>query len=198
MKRLTFVLACLPACLEQQTQLNIVDSVSGTVAGSDGTTIVGAYVTLAAVPAYPSSRNLQTQWAALSDANGAFSFTGLSASSYQVCAQLPHTQWLSPCAWGTTPPVVSLSAGQPTANVSVTMTKGVVVPIRVNDPKQLLAANEGITPGAQLLMEIDHPPFLFEDAGAALRATSASVPITVQAGAQPTVVTLVVTGGGQP
>ncbi len=40
--------------------------------------------------------------------------------------------------------------------------------------------------------------FQLSNAGVALRATSASVPITVQAGAQPTVVSLVVTGGGQP
>ena len=41
---------------------------------------------------------------------------------------------------------------------------GVVVPIRVNDPQQLLAKNEGITPGAHLLMGVGHPPFLFDDA----------------------------------
>jgi hypothetical protein len=40
--------------------------------------------------------------------------------------------------------------------------------------------------------------FQLSNAGVALPTTSASVPITVQAGLQPTVVTLVVTGGGQP
>ena len=167
MKRLTFVLACLPACLAQQAQLNLGGSISGTVTGSDGTVITSAYMSLDAIPPYSSSRSVQTEWAALSDANGAFTFSGLSPGTYQVCAQLPRTQWLNPCAWGTAPPAVSLSDSQPTASVSVLMIKGVVVPIRVNDAQQLLANNEGITPGAHLLMGVGHPPILFGDASVA-------------------------------
>jgi len=163
MKRLIVSLACLPACIAQQTQLNFTGSISGTVVGSDGTVLSGVYVTLAASPLYPS-RNLQTLWAAFSDSSGAFAFTGLYAGTYQLCAQLPRTQWLSPCAWGTAPPVVTLSNIQPTVTLSVVMTKGAVVPIRVNDPQQLLPQNEGITPGAHLLMGVGHPPFLFDDA----------------------------------
>ena len=164
MRPLTLAIACLPACVAQQAQLSLTGSIPGTVSGSDGTIIAGAYVTMVAVPPYSSGRISQTQWAALSDGNGAFVFAGLNGGTYQVCAQVPQTQWLSPCAWGTSPPAVSLSAGQPTSNVSVVMTKGVVVPIRVNDPQQLLAQNEGITPGAHLLIGIGHPPFLFDTA----------------------------------
>jgi hypothetical protein len=164
MRRLILAIAFLPACVAQQVQLSLTGSIPGTVSGSDGTVIAGAYVTIVAVPPYSSSRISPTQWAALSDGNGAFVFTGLNGGTYQVCAQVPQTQWLNPCAWGTSPPALSLSASQPTSNVSVVMTKGVIVPIRVNDPQQLLAQNEGITPGAHLLMGIGHPPFLFDDA----------------------------------
>ena len=164
MKKLILTLAFLPACLAQQAPLGFGGSISGTVTGSDGTIVPGAHVVVYAVPPYPSGRNIQTQWAALSDANGAFSVTGLYAGGYQVCAQLARTQWLNPCAWGDSPPAASLSDSQPTASVSVVMVDGVVVPIRVNDPQKLLVKNEGVTPGAHLLIGVGHPPFLFDDA----------------------------------
>jgi hypothetical protein len=49
---------------------------------------------------------------------------------------------------------VSLIAGAPIPNVSLVLKKGVIVPIRVDDPAQLLAQNEGKTPGAQLLLGV--------------------------------------------
>src|SRR5271165_2527123 len=38
--------------------------------------------------------------------------------------------------------------------VSLVLKKGAVVPIRIDDPTQVLAANDGKTPGAQLLLSV--------------------------------------------
>lgn len=164
MKKFAFALMWLHVCLAQQSQLNFGGSVSGTLTGDDGTIISGAYVTLLLVPPYPSGRLDNTEWAVVSDANGAFRFDGLNDGVYQVCAQVPQSAWLNPCAWGPATQPISLSVAQPTASLMLVMAKGAVVPIRVDDPLQLLAQNEGITREAHLLLGIGHDPFLFEPA----------------------------------
>src|SRR5260370_32092337 len=41
------------------------------------------------------------------------------------------------------------------------MKKGVAVPIRIDDPGQLLSQNEGKTPGAHLLLGVGNDAFVF-------------------------------------
>jgi len=71
MKKPILALAFVSACLAQQAPLNSGGAISGTVTGSDGTAIPGAFVSLLVLPPYASARLSQTQRATVSDASGA-------------------------------------------------------------------------------------------------------------------------------
>ncbi len=170
--RNAFIFFALTLTCAAQTSLNYAGSVSGSLVGDDGTQIAGGLVHLTLLPPLPSARHLQTEWTATSDSGGAFSFTGLNGGAYRLCAYAPSGPWLDPCRWGLNPPVLSLSVSLPTATLSMTLKKGAAVTIRVNDPGGLLAQNEGVVPGADLLLGVandalgfDVAPITSQDSG---------------------------------
>jgi hypothetical protein len=150
---LTALFYLLPAAA-QQPPLNFAGLISGTVKGDDGSSILGAYLSLQLQPPYPNSRSLETEWAAQTGSDGSFQFGRLSGGSYRLCGYVPHSAWLNPCAWGLQPPVVTLSGTQPVATITLTLKKGAAVPIRINDPGGLLPQYEGKSPGADLLIGV--------------------------------------------
>jgi hypothetical protein len=95
---------------------------------------------------------------------GSFHFDGLNDGKYRLCAQVPNSVWLNPCEWGLQPPVVTLSTAEPTTSVTMILKKGAAVPIRIDDPGQLLSLNEGRTPGAHLLVGVGNDAFVFRPA----------------------------------
>jgi len=97
-------------------------------------------------------------------ADGAFGFTGLQPGVYRICAQLGKGTMVNPCEWGEPAPVITLEAEQIAKNVIVAMQYGVAVPIRVNDPQQLLVQHEGKTPGAHLLIGVGDANGMFHSA----------------------------------
>jgi hypothetical protein len=103
--------------------------------------------------------------------DGAYQFPRLTAGRYRLCAQAPRSAWLNPCQWGLQPTRVTLSAEQPIANAPIVMKKGAVVPIRIEDPGQLLAQHEGKTRGADLLVGVAHDAFGFMTARVVSRDT---------------------------
>jgi hypothetical protein len=153
MRKLWLSLICVIPCLAQQPRLNFSGVIAGSLTGGDGTKIVGGYVSLQRLPPYPQ-RVRQTNWTAVTAAGGTFRFEGLNDGSYQLCAQVPKSTWLNPCEWGPQPPVVTMSAAQAFAVVTLVMKEGAVVPIRLEDPAQLLAQHEGRAPGAHLLVGV--------------------------------------------
>jgi hypothetical protein len=238
MKRLSLILVLLLPCMGQAPQpqpisATVGGTISGTLTGDDGTLLGGAVVGLTVVPPYPAGRLRQTEWTTISGADGSFQFGQLATGNYRVCPQAPGTAWLNPCEWGPQPPAaLSLTSGQPSANVAIVVNTGAVVPIRLSDPSGFLSQYEGTVPAAQLLIGVSNnasffltAPIISTDAtgrnlqivipfgvtvnlsvcssffqlsnssGIALTKTSASIPITVQPGQQPSLLTLVVTGG---
>lgn len=168
MKKFLPALICLWPCLGQQTQTNPAQTnsagmITGSLTGNDGTSIVGGYVTLQLRAPYLKGLP-QTHWSAVTGAGGSFQFGRLSQGSYELCAQVPGSAWLNPCEWGLQPPVVVLSSTQRVASVTMVLTGGAVVPIRVNDPAQLLPQNEGKTPGAHLLIGLTNDAAVFRPA----------------------------------
>jgi hypothetical protein len=153
MRRLSLSLIWVIPCLAQQPRLNFTGEITGNLAGEDGTTIVGGYVSLRRLPPHPP-RSRQTSWTAVTATGGTFRFAGLNDGSYQLCAQFPKSNWLNPCEWGPPPEIVALSATQGFAAVTLVMKKAAVVPIRLEDPGQLLAQHEVKTPGAQMLIGV--------------------------------------------
>jgi hypothetical protein len=61
-------------------------------------------------------------------------------------------------------PTVSLSAAQNSVGLTVIVKRGVAVPIRVEDPNQLLAKNEGTIAGAHLLICVASDALVFHEA----------------------------------
>ncbi|MBI1898206.1 MAG: carboxypeptidase regulatory-like domain-containing protein [Acidobacteria bacterium] len=166
----TLSLICLASCLAQQPRprLNFTGVITGSLTGDDGTHIGGGYVTLRRLPPHPQ-RVRQTSWTAVTAAGGAFRFEGLNDGTYQLCAQVPRSTWLNPCEWGAQPPVVVLSAAQGFAVVTLVIKKAAVVPIRLDDPGQLLAQDEGRTPGANLLIGVANDARWFRPAAVTSR-----------------------------
>lgn len=162
MKRLFITPMILTAaCLAQQPQ-PFSGSVSGTLAGEDGAAIVGAEIRLHLVP--PMASRLappQTNWSVVTVAGGTFQFTGLPEGIYTLCPRPLNTTWLSPCEWNFPTPTATVSRSSPNVVVPITLKRGVAVPIRIDDAGQLLAGNEGKTPGAGLLLSVQGPGLFF-------------------------------------
>ncbi len=58
-------------------------------------------------------------------------------------------------------PIVSVSSPGPAASATLVMKKGAVVPIRIDDPGQLLSQHEGKTPRARLLLGVGYGASVF-------------------------------------
>ncbi|MBI1898773.1 MAG: carboxypeptidase regulatory-like domain-containing protein [Acidobacteria bacterium] len=160
MKSLSLALICITPCAAQQTALNFSGVISGTLRGEDGTAIVGGYVSMALRPPHPK-RLRQTDWTAVTRAGGVFQFRGLNDGQYSLCAQVPGSTFLNPCEWGLQPVQVGLSPAQPIATVTIAMKRGAAVPIRMEDPGELLSQHEGRTPGAHVLIGVGNDGFAF-------------------------------------
>lgn len=156
-RKLGFMLIVLP-CHGQTNASAAGSSVTGIALGEDGTLITGAYITLhQRSPAIFARQSIRRQFGTRSDNQGVFRFDGLSSGSYGVCVQATGTVWLDPCDWGLSVPQVSIGSGQMNITLTVKMTKGAILPIRIDDSGQLLGQHLGKTPGADLLIGISRP-----------------------------------------
>jgi hypothetical protein len=130
-------------------------SVTGMVVDDTGKPVVRARVFiqagfppgLAKQPAGPPVLTGPNVVTTMSDNKGAFSVGHLLTGHYVACAH-PATQGLlNPCHWSATAPEFTIVAGKPAPAVKITLTKGAVLPIHVDDPQQLLAPVKGIMAG---------------------------------------------------
>jgi hypothetical protein len=161
MKRtLAVTLMSLWSCLAQHTVLDT-GVIDGRLVGEDGPVIAGGGVTMRLVRPTRKAGFQRTEWAATSDASGAFRFEAVPSGDYLLCAYVPHSTWLNPCEWGLPTPAVTLSDVRTRANLTITLRKGVAVTIRIEDPNQLLPLHEGRTAGARLLLGVGSAGFVF-------------------------------------
>jgi len=138
--------------------------VFGKVQSAAGAPIAGAWVTIyrdvtdsrAAVPHFTAAT---PAWK-----GGVFAFDGLDAGSYHFCATLPGSTWLNPCDWDSKRVSVDVKPNQMVRGVVVVMKPGVAVPIRVDDPNQLLSKYGTSTPGAHVLIGVSTVSGLFQPA----------------------------------
>jgi hypothetical protein len=135
-------------------------TLAGTIQGSDGRVIGAGSVTLAWLTPPPNSRAPQFLRQDI-PSSGSFSFAGLASGTYRLCVQTDDAMWLNPCEWGSASTSFSVSASQPVPLVTLVLQQGAVVPIRVDDPVQALALNDGKAPGAQLMLGVFNDNFQF-------------------------------------
>jgi hypothetical protein len=62
---------------------------------------------------------------------------------------------IDPCQWTTTLPHATVTSSTSTSSITLTMRSGYRLPIRVDDAQGLLAAHEGKTAGAHLLIGVN-------------------------------------------
>lgn len=166
MKVLLLSILCLLPCLAQpQQQLHRLNAeISGRLQGEDGSVIDAAFITAVLQPTDSDGKTARVAKTQAVARGGVFHLGGLPAGLYHLCAQAPGTTWLNPCEWGNHPPAVTLSAAQRTATVLLTMKKGVVLPLRLDDPNHFLSQHEGKTSGAHVLMGVLTDAGLFRGA----------------------------------
>jgi len=70
------------------------------------------------------------------NASGVFSATGLPLGDYTLCVSVPSSTYLNPCIWQQ-PTLVAVSTGAAATPV-ITLSMGVYLNVRVNDPLKLL------------------------------------------------------------
>ena len=129
-------------------------TITGKVVDTFNRPVSAAIVTLSQEPASLSKPAPMHGSTSQTAADGTFSFDGLDAASYLLCAQVPKGTLLNPCQWTTALPHATLSSATATTSITLTMRSGYRIPIRVDDPQGLLNIHEGKTPGAHLLIGI--------------------------------------------
>ena len=95
-------------------------------------------------------------------ATGVFQFVGLPPGTYRLCAQVPQMvyganedRFTDSCLWpDKSSPLVTLVAGQVKTGAVVTLARGHLVKVRVNDPGKLLPAAAGKHAGNVLAIHI--------------------------------------------
>lgn len=104
----------------------------------DDKPLAGALVT--AVHAFsPSREALQKPAYTVSKADGSFVFDGLAAGSYRFCVQVAGSDLLDPCHWSSAPPLVNLAQGQKFGDLAITVKRGTVVQVRLDDDGGLMS-----------------------------------------------------------
>jgi hypothetical protein len=138
------LLILLPASIGFAQSTGATGSLQGLVTDTQGVPIAGAVVRYLSVPP-PSTTGAWPMGApdpntvsgsVTADANGKFAVTGLPAAPHLLCASVPNAPYLDPCVWGQAIPA-TVSAGA-AINVTLVLTKGVYLNVRVNDPMGLL------------------------------------------------------------
>ena len=154
MKQLLVLCATMAATAQVPVQ-QFTGTLSGLLTGDDGTALRGGSIVLRlATKSVPKLRRQTTIWTAITGAGGAFQFQALPEGNYTVCASVPDSTWLNPCEWNFLTPTATVTPQAPAARMNITLKRGATIPIRIDDSGQLLAQNEGKTPGAGFLLGV--------------------------------------------
>jgi hypothetical protein len=84
--------------------------------------IVTAYRRSPETPVYRSQST--------TDANGAFSLGSLPAGTYNICVQVPGSNYLDPCTWTTSPTSVVVADGKTVGGNTIRLISGGILKVR--------------------------------------------------------------------
>jgi hypothetical protein len=91
----------------------------------------------------------------LTDASGRVNFKNLALGVYNVCVQPQHVAFVDSCRWSA-PDRVQLKNQHLNDIVNITLSEGVPIDIRVDDPSQRLATAEALL--VQILTPVGYQP----------------------------------------
>jgi hypothetical protein len=115
-------------------------SMSGTLKDTGGAPVAKALVT-AYLQAKSTDGKFPPVFNTTTGSDGSFTFTGLVAGTYLLCAERPDIALLNPCFWAAKKTNATVPAGGSATGVSLVAEKGVAINIRVNDSKGLVSAS---------------------------------------------------------
>ena len=156
----TLLLVTLLAMTSRAQTLTLGGAILGKVQGEDGTVLAAAKIFISRDPSISAGSAAGTANAPspspnqLSRPDGTFGFTGLHPGVYRLCASFSGTVWLSSCEWGGPPPKVTVGSEQVVDKIVLTLKKGQPLSIQLNDPGNLVTANQKTTPGAHVLLGV--------------------------------------------
>jgi hypothetical protein len=143
-KRVLLLLTFLPVSFGFAQSTATTGSLQGLVTDPAGVPLAGAVVSYMSVSGSfttgarhrggPPANTLTGSVTAAG--NGRFTVTGLPALPHLLCATVPGAPYLDPCVWAHAIPA-TVSAGVETS-LTLALTKGVYLNVRVNDPMRLL------------------------------------------------------------
>jgi hypothetical protein len=131
-------------------------SITGTITAADGTAVDAALTLHDLSTARVSGANpFDHQFASRRD--GTFSLSAIPAATYEICVDAPHLQVLDPCRWGGSTKKATVTAGGTVTGFDLTVKRGYLLQVRVNDPSQVLPPPVGGLGGSALQMIVQTP-----------------------------------------
>lgn len=118
-------------------------SMSGILKDTSGAPVAKAMVT-AYLQAKSTDGKFPPVFNATTGSDGTFSFTGMVAGTYLLCAERPDIALLNPCFWAERKTTASVASGGSASGVSLVAEKGVALNIRVNDSRGVLSASPSL------------------------------------------------------
>ena len=164
-------------------------SIKGTLHASDDSPIAGAIITANVELPRTKANALNfavatgpTRAVYTTAKDGSFELDRLPAGDYTLCAQAPAAVHLDPCHWGQRPPSVTLAAGQNITGYKLTLAKGALLQVRLDDPKGLLNTPASASGKPHVLMGVSSPSgqfysLFFSSADTTGRNHSLTVPL---------------------
>jgi hypothetical protein len=134
-------------------QVTSAGRIKGKVIDTGGAAISAAFVMATLQPESPDAAYTPFSATALSDSDGAYDVGGLPAGTYKICVEQRKAKVLNPCAWSGQATLVKVAGSQTVAGTDITVKKGGLLTIRLDDSSKLFKQYES-TAGAHMLIGV--------------------------------------------
>ncbi len=121
-----------------------VGHIQGTVNDDTGHPVAGGYA-VATIQSPTSHATFNT----VTGPHGEFAFKNLPAGAYSICVHVPGGPHLNSCQWSQATQI-TVAAGLTAANQLITLVKGGLLQVRLEDPHKILAPTDDIMIGVYL------------------------------------------------
>jgi hypothetical protein len=152
-RRLTMLIlwACLlPSLRSVRGASTPTGQINGSIVFTSVTSVARAYVTALIQPTTAATQPFSTT--ATVAPSGKFTLLAIPDGTYNICVQVPGTNYLNPCQWSAIPPSATVINGSPVTVPAITLAVGYRYQIRFNDPTGAIAQSQAAKSGAQLLL----------------------------------------------